>query len=255
MKRTKIVAGNWKMNTNLTEGLALAVEIAGMYKDEVHNDAEVILCPPFISLAAVSKLLKGNNRILVGAQNCHQAESGAFTGSISADMIADTGAQYVIIGHSERRQYAHENNELVAEKINVVLKNNLTPIFCFGETQVERKSGEYTKVIPDQVSEALFQLSEFDFSKVILAYEPVWAIGTGESASPAQANEIHKMVRTQIENKYGKAVAEKSRILYGGSVKPNNAQELFAQPDIDGGLIGGAALDTRSFIEIIKHAQ
>jgi len=255
MKRKKIVAGNWKMNTNLTEGLALAVEIAGMCKDEVHNDAEIILCPPFISLAAISKLLKGNNQIFVGAQNCHQAESGAFTGSIAANMIADTGAQYVIIGHSERRQFSHENNEMLAEKINVVLKNNLIPIFCFGETQVERKSGEYTKVIPDQVSEALFHLSAQEFSKIILAYEPVWAIGTGETASPAQANDIHKMVRAQIENKYGNAIAVQSRILYGGSVKPNNAQELFAQSDIDGGLIGGAALDTRSFIEIIKQAN
>jgi len=255
MRRTKIVAGNWKMNTNLERGLSLTKEIEGIVKDEVNNDAEIILCPPFISLASMTRLLNGNKRIKVGAQNCHQKESGAYTGSVSCDMIKDTGATHVIVGHSERRQYAHEGNKLLSEKVDMALKHNLTPIYCFGETQVERKSGQFTTVISRQISEALFHLDQTTFSKLILAYEPVWAIGTGETATPEQANEIHAMVRDQIKTQYDVNTAQAMRILYGGSVKPNNAEELFQQQDIDGGLIGGAALDARSFAEIIKQAN
>ena len=254
MRRKKIVAGNWKMNTTHERGLALTKEIEGIVKDEVNTDAEIILCPPFISLASMSKLLQGNIRIQVGAQNCHQEESGAFTGSVSCEMIKDTGASHVIIGHSERRQYAHEGNGLLAQKVDIALKYGLTPIYCFGETQVERKSGEFTKVISRQIKESLFHLDKETFSQLILAYEPVWAIGTGETATPEQANEIHAMVRSQITENYDINTGQSMRILYGGSVKPNNAGELFSQPDIDGGLIGGAALDARSFVEIIKHA-
>ena len=254
MKRVKIVAGNWKMNTDLERAYALTKEVEGMMRDEVNTDAEVILCPPFVSLAGVAKILEGNSRIAVGAQNCHQEEKGAYTGSISAEMVASTKATHVIIGHSERRQYAHEDNLMLGKKVDIALKNNLIPIYCFGETQVERKSGQHIKVISDQVSEGLFHLSNDSFSKIILAYEPVWAIGTGETASPAQAEEIHAMVRKQLEAKYGVENAQKSRILYGGSVKPGNAAELFAKTNIDGGLIGGAALTARDFIEIIKQA-
>ena len=249
-----IVAGNWKMNTTIERGLSLTKEIEGIVKDEVTNDAEIILCPPFVTLASMTRLLQGNSRIQVGAQNCHQAESGAYTGSVSCEMIKDTGATHVIVGHSERRQYAHEGNGLLAQKVDLVLKYGLTPIYCFGETQVERKSGEFVKVISRQISESLFHLSQEAFSKLILAYEPVWGIGTGETATPEQANEIHAMVRDQIKTQYDISTGESMRILYGGSVKPNNAQELFQQPDIDGGLIGGAALDARSFVEIIKQA-
>lgn len=254
MRRTKIVAGNWKMNTTLERGLSLTKEIEGIVKDEVNTDAEIVLFPPFITLASMTRLLNGNLRIQVGAQNCHQKENGAYTGSVSCEMIKDTGATHVIVGHSERRQYAHEGNQLLAEKVNLVLANGLKPIYCFGETQVERKSGEYVKVIERQISEALFHLDKENFSKLVLAYEPVWAIGTGETATPEQANKIHAMVRDQIKAQYDINTGEAMRILYGGSVKPNNAQELFQQPDIDGGLIGGAALDARSFVEIIKQA-
>lgn len=252
--RIKIVAGNWKMNTDLERGLALTKEIEGICKDEVHNNAEVILCPPFISLASIVKLTSGNDKIKIGAQNCHQENKGAFTGSISCGMIKSTGATHVIIGHSERRQYAHEGNELLSEKVKIALDHGLIPIYCFGETQVERKSGQYITVIEDQIMEGVLGLSKEDFAKVILAYEPVWAIGTGETATPEQANDIHAMVRKQVSDHYDITTGNAVRILYGGSVKPNNASELFNQPDIDGGLIGGAALEARSFIEIIKQA-
>jgi triosephosphate isomerase len=252
--RIKIVAGNWKMNTDLERGLALTKEIAGICRDEINNNAEIILCPPFISLANIVKLTNGNDKIKIGAQNSHQEKEGAYTGSISCEMIKSTGATHVIVGHSERRQYAHEGNELLSEKVNMALSYGLIPIYCFGETQVERKSGQHIGVISDQIKEGVLGLSKEDFSKIILAYEPVWAIGTGETATPEQANEIHAMVRKQVSDHYDVSAGQAVRILYGGSVKPNNAQELFAQPDIDGGLIGGAALDARSFVEIIKNA-
>lgn len=254
MKRKKIVAGNWKMNTDLERAYALTKEVEGIVKDEVTSDAEIILCPPFISLAGVVKILEGNSRISVGAQNCHHQESGAFTGSVSADMVSSTNATHVIIGHSERRQFAHEDNQLLAKKIDLALANNLIPIYCFGETQVERQSGQLQNVISSQIKEGVFHLSKDNFSKLILAYEPIWAIGTGETASPEQAEEIHAMVRAQIESHYDVATAQAMRILYGGSVKPGNAEELFGQPNIDGGLIGGAALKARDFAEIIKKA-
>jgi triosephosphate isomerase len=254
MKRNKIVAGNWKMNTDLNGAYALTKEVEGIVRDEVTSSAEIILCPPFISLAGVVKILDGNDRIAVGAQNCHHQESGAYTGSVSAEMVASTNASHVIIGHSERRQYAHEDNQLLATKIDLALKNNLIPIYCFGETQVERQSGQLENVISKQISEGVFHLSKDSFSQLILAYEPVWAIGTGETASPEQAEEIHAMVRKQIQDKYDIETSQACRILYGGSVKPGNAAELFGQPNIDGGLIGGAALNARDFAEIIKQA-
>ena len=254
MKRTKIVAGNWKMNTDLERAYALTKEVEGIVRDEVNSTAEVILCPPFVSLAGVVKILEGNDRIAVGAQNCHHQESGAYTGSVSAEMVASTKASHIIIGHSERRQYSHEDNAMLSAKVDLALKHNLIPIYCFGETQVERQSGQFEKVISDQISEGLFHLSKDEFQKLILAYEPVWAIGTGETATPEQAEEIHAMVRKQIEKHYDIETAQQCRILYGGSVKPSNAKELFSQSNIDGGLIGGAALKARDFAEIIKKA-
>ena len=190
--------------------------------------------------------------VKIGAQNCHQNESGAFTGEISAKMVKSVGCEYVIIGHSERRQYFAETDELLAEKTRSALQNNLTPLFCIGETLEERNNETYFQVLERQLNHGIFTLSSDDFSKVVLAYEPVWAIGTGLTASPAQAQEIHAFIRTKIEDKYGINIANNTSILYGGSCNPKNAAELFAQKDIDGGLIGGASLNSRDFVTIVK---
>lgn len=250
--RRKIVAGNWKMNKSLEEGLALSTEIAGMVKDEVNSDkVTTILIPPFIHLHSVAALIK-NTGIGLGAQNCHQESKGAYTGEVSADMIRSCGASYVLVGHSERRTYFHENNQLLAAKVNAVLNSQMQPVYCCGETLEERNAGKHFEVIRQQVSEGLFHLSAEQLRAVVIAYEPVWAIGTGVTASTAQAQEIHAYIRQLLEAQYGQAVADEISILYGGSVKPDNAAELFSQADIDGGLIGGAALQSRSFVDIVK---
>lgn len=248
--RKKIVAGNWKMNKNLDEGLKLASEIVNMVKDEVISDVQVVICPPFISLSPVSKLL--DTRIALGAQNCHTKESGAYTGEVSVSMIQSVGAKYVIIGHSERREYFNETNEQLAEKVNLILKAGLTPIFCCGETLKQREQGIHVDFVNSQLTESLFHLSAEDFSKVVIAYEPIWAIGTGVTASTEQAQEMHAKIRAHITQKYGEKVAESISLLYGGSCKPDNAKELFACKDVDGGLIGGASLKSRDFVDIIK---
>ena len=250
--RKKIVAGNWKMNLDYQEGLALFSEIANMVKDEITGKQEAIICSPFIHLSSLVQLAKGNEKLSLGAQNAHQAESGAYTGEISAKMIKSIGAKYVILGHSERRQYFGENNALLAKKTDVVLNNGLLPIFCIGETLQEREANEHFAVIKNQLEEGVFHLSEEQFSKLVLAYEPVWAIGTGVTASSAQAQEIHAFIRTEIAAKYNQEVADGTTILYGGSCNPKNAAELFAQADIDGGLIGGASLKSRDFLDIVK---
>ncbi|MFM6975223.1 MAG: triose-phosphate isomerase [Sphingobacteriaceae bacterium] len=250
--RKKIIAGNWKMNQDFTAGTALFSEIVTMVQDEVRGNQQVIVCPPFIHLNALAQLSKNAPQVSVGAQNCHQAEAGAYTGEISASMIQSVGAQYVILGHSERRQYFGETDELLAEKVNTVLENNLTPIFCIGETLGERESGKYMEVIASQLNQGIFHLSATKFKNVVLAYEPVWAIGTGLTASPAQAQEVHAFIRKTIAEKYDAAVADETSILYGGSCNPKNAAELFAQADIDGGLIGGASLKSRDFVDIVK---
>ncbi len=250
--RKKIVAGNWKMNMDYTSGVSLFSEIINMVKDEVRGDQEVIVCPPFVHLHSLVQLANQHAKISIGAQNCHQADAGAYTGEISATMIKSIGSEYVILGHSERRQYFAESNELLAKKTDVVLKNGLKPIFCIGETLEERNSNIHFDVIKTQLAEGVFHLTAEEFANVVLAYEPVWAIGTGVTASPEQAQEVHAFIRKEIESRYGDAIADNTTILYGGSCNPGNAPELFSQKDIDGGLIGGASLKSRDFTEIVK---
>jgi triosephosphate isomerase len=250
--RKKIIAGNWKMNKNLEEGLALVSEASNMIKDEYNGKAKIVFIPPFIHLNAISKMLEAYPNQYVGAQNCSNHESGAYTGEISAAMIKSCGANYVVIGHSERRQYFNEHNQWLAQKIDTCLKHDLSPIYCCGETLEEREANKHFDVIEKQISEGLFHLNADAMLKVVIAYEPVWAIGTGKTASTAQAQEVHAFIRGIITNKFGKVVAEQITIQYGGSVKPENAAELFSAPDIDGALIGGAALQSRSFTDIVK---
>lgn len=250
--RKKIVAGNWKMNLDYNEGLALFSEIINMVNDEITGTQQAVICSPFIHIHSLVQLAKGYNKVAVGAQNAHQAESGAYTGEISAKMIKSIGAAYVILGHSERRQYFGESNALLAQKTDTVLKNGLRPIFCIGETLQERETEIHFDVIKTQLAEGVFHLGAKDFAKLVIAYEPVWAIGTGVTATSAQAQEIHEFIRKEIAAKYSQEVADATTILYGGSCNPKNAAELFAQADIDGGLIGGASLKSRDFLDIVK---
>lgn|SRR5690606_22916104 len=250
--RKNIVAGNWKMNMDYEQGVSLFSEIVNMVKDEVRGNQEVVVCSPFIHLPALAKLSAPVANVAIGAQNIHQAESGAFTGEISASQVKSTGASYVILGHSERRAYFGETDELLAEKVDAALKHDLKPIFCIGETKEERESGSFFDIIKTQLSKGLFHLSSEAFKSVVLAYEPVWAIGTGLTASPEQAQEVHAFIRKTIAEKYGETIADDTTILYGGSANPSNAQSLFSQPDIDGGLIGGASLKSRDFLQIIS---
>ena len=250
--RKKIVAGNWKMNKNYTDGISLFSEVLNMSKDELRGNQQVIVCAPYIHLNSLAQLGNGYEQVSIGAQNAHQEETGAFTGEISATMLKSVGVAYVILGHSERRQYFSEDNALLAKKTDIALKTELIPIFCIGETLAERQSGEHFNIIKSQLAEGTFHLSAEDFSKLVIAYEPVWAIGTGVTASSAQAQEIHAFIRAQIAAKYNQAVADDISILYGGSCNPTNADELFSQADIDGGLIGGASLKARDFIDIAK---
>lgn len=250
--RKKIVAGNWKMNKTFEEGMALVTEVAGMVKDEYRGSAQVVIIPPFVHINAVSRMVADEANMFSGAQNCSNHESGAYTGEVSAAIIKSCGASFVIIGHSERRQYFNETNDWLARKTDAVLKQGLTPIYCCGETLEEREAGKHFEVLRAQVSEGLFHLEATDFSKVVIAYEPVWAIGTGKTATTAQAQEVHAFIRSLIAEKYNATVADGITIQYGGSVKPENAAELFAAPDIDGALVGGAALQSRSFVDIIK---
>ena len=235
------------MNKNLQEGIALAKELNEILTADKPN-CDVVICTPFIHLASVTPLVDANI-MGVGAENCADKVSGAYTGEVSAEMVASTGAKYVILGHSERRAYYHETPEILKEKVKLALENNLTPIFCIGEVLEEREAGKQNEVVYAQLAGSLYDLSAEDFSKIVLAYEPVWAIGTGKTAE--QAQEIHAYIRSTIVEKYGKEVAENTSILYGGSCKPSNAKELFANPDVDGGLIGGAALKAADFKGII----
>ncbi|TWI96308.1 triosephosphate isomerase [Mucilaginibacter frigoritolerans] len=250
--RKKIVAGNWKMNLDYNEGLSLFSEMINMINDEVTGKQEAVICSPFIHLHSLAQLAKGYPKVSLGAQNAHQAESGAYTGEISAKMIKSVGAEYVILGHSERRQYFGEGNELLAKKTDTVLSNGLKPIFCIGETLEEREANKHFEIIKSQLEEGVFHLDEEQFGNLVIAYEPVWAIGTGKTASAAQAQEIHAFIRIEIAAKYNQELANSTTILYGGSCNPKNAPELFAQPDIDGGLIGGASLKSRDFLDIVK---
>ncbi|MDM8004478.1 MAG: triose-phosphate isomerase [Bacteroidota bacterium] len=249
--RKKIVAGNWKMNMDLNEGLALAESLNSHFIANPLKGREVILCTPFIHLAPVSSILTAQG-ISAGAQNCNDHKSGAYTGEVSATMIKSTGAGSVIIGHSERRTYYGETDELLASKTAEALRNGLRVIFCCGEVLSEREGNIHFDVVKRQLEKGLFGLSEADFSRCIIAYEPVWAIGTGVTASPAQAQEMHRFIRELVENRYGKKVAEDTTVLYGGSCKASNAAELFANPDVDGGLIGGASLVKDEFCSIVN---
>ena len=247
--RKKIVAGNWKMNLNLQEGIALAKELNEALKADQPN-CDVVICTPFIHLASVAQVLQGSV-IGLGAENCADKEKGAYTGEVSAEMVKSTGAQYVILGHSERREYYKETPEILKEKVLLAQKNGLKVIFCIGESLAEREANKQNEVVKAELEGSVFNLSEEDFRKIIIAYEPIWAIGTGKTATAEQAEEIHAYIRSIIAEKYGQAVADETSILYGGSCKASNAPELFAKPDIDGGLIGGASLKCADFKGII----
>ncbi|MBQ9672695.1 MAG: triose-phosphate isomerase [Prevotella sp.] len=247
--RKKIVAGNWKMNMNLQDGIALAKELNETLKADKPN-CGVVICTPFIHLASIAQFLD-QDIIGLGAENCADKEKGAFTGEVSAEMVKSTGAQYVILGHSERREYYKETPEILKEKVLLAQKNDLKVIFCIGESLAEREAGKQNEVVKAELEGSVFNLSEEDFRKIVIAYEPIWAIGTGKTATAEQAEEIHAYIRSIIAEKYGQAVADDTTILYGGSCKASNAPELFAKPDIDGGLIGGASLKCADFKGII----
>ncbi|MGD9977929.1 MAG: triose-phosphate isomerase [Bacteroidales bacterium] len=248
--RKKIVAGNWKMNTTLPDGFNLAKDVIAKAA-EVSPDVVLIAIPPFTHLSDIVKVSKGT-RLRVGAQNCAVWEKGAYTGEVSAPMLQSVGVEYVILGHSERREYFGEDNLMLFKKIELALANNLVPIFCCGEKLDERESNNHFRVIEQQVTESLFGLSTDQMLKVVIAYEPVWAIGTGKTATADQAQEIHAFIRGVIAKKFGNDLSRQISILYGGSCKPSNAAEIFAKPDVDGGLIGGASLVAADFIGIAK---
>jgi len=249
--RTKIVAGNWKMNKTFEEADDLINNIIDLLKGENLSDKAVIVCPPavFLELATDQSV---DSHIYIGAQNVSRFESGAYTGEISASMLSSMGVDFCIIGHSERRKTFHETHEELAGKVDQVLKQNISPIFCCGETLPERESGKHFEIVKNQLDDSLFHLKEGDFEHVIIAYEPVWAIGTGVNATPQQAQEMHHNIRSLVREKYGNQMAENISILYGGSCNSKNAHELFANPDVDGGLIGGASLDADEFIRIVQ---
>jgi len=249
--RKKIVAGNWKMHKTLEEARTLAAEVMGMVDDEVKSNAEVVLCTPFPYLITIKNQL-GNARVKVGAQNCSEHDWGAYTGETSALMLKSAEIPYVIIGHSERRQFFGENGKLLLTKVDKVLAAGLTPIYCCGEPLEIREKGTHEQLVKQQVEESLFHLSAEALAKVVIAYEPVWAIGTGKTATSQQAQDMHAVIRQHIASKYGAVLADGISILYGGSVKADNAKELFACADVDGGLVGGASLKSREFVEIVK---
>jgi triosephosphate isomerase len=252
--RKKYAAGNWKMNKTFEEGQILISEVVNMVKDELtHPNVQVVLGVPFPYLSSFSKLID-TPKVALAAQNCYPKTSGAYTGEVSVPMLKSVGVTYVIIGHSERREYFGESDAFIAEKVDAILAEGLTPIFCCGETLAQRDSGIHFDFVKRQLSNSLFHLSAEALQKVVIAYEPIWAIGTGVTASPAQAQEMHASLRQELARQYGDALANAMRILYGGSVKANNAQELFSQPDIDGGLVGGASLSVEEFTAIIAAA-
>lgn len=246
--RKQIVAGNWKMNNDLAQTESLINELKSRTQT---TNAEVMVAPTFTNLYHAFETLK-TSHIEVVAQNMHFAENGAYTGEVSANMLKSVGIQTVILGHSERRAYFNETDDLLAKKVDAALANNLRVIFCFGEELADRKSGNHENVVEGQIKNALFHLEASAFKNIVLAYEPVWAIGTGETASPEQAQDMHAFIRKTLSDKYGSEVADTVSILYGGSVKPGNAQEIFSKADVDGGLIGGAALNADDFFAIVN---
>lgn len=253
--RKKIVAGNWKMNKTLDEAKALLSEVVNMVKDEITGEVIVVICPPSLYLTTSRQYIPVGGQIFLGAQNCHEKKEGAYTGEASAAMLKSVGVEYVILGHSERRQYFGETNATLAEKVNIVLENGLTPIFCCGESRELREKGDYVGFVKGQLTDSLFHLDAETIARVVVAYEPIWAIGTGLTASSAQAQDMHFEIRRHLASQYGDAVAQDISILYGGSANEKNAADLFAQPDVDGGLIGGASLKSREFTNVIKARQ
>lgn len=249
--RKQIVAGNWKMNNGLAESKKLAKQVAKKVKKAKIKNTKVVIAPTFVSLAAAVKATK-KSKVKVAAQNMHFEESGAFTGEVSAKMLKSVGVKTVILGHSERREYFGETDELLTKKVDAALANKMDVIFCFGEVLADRKSGNQEAVVENQIKNALFHLEASAFNNIVLAYEPVWAIGTGETASPEQAQDMHAFIRKTLADKYGSEVANSVSILYGGSCKPTNAREIFSKPDVDGGLIGGAALNADDFFAIVS---
>jgi triosephosphate isomerase (TIM) len=247
--RQKIVAGNWKMNKNAEETEDLLNDLI----DKLHSDKEVqiIVAPTFINLVSAVDHLEFTN-IQVAAQNMHQAENGAYTGEISADMLKSIGVTTVILGHSERRAIFHETDSVIAYKVDTAIKHEMRVIFCFGEELKDRQDKQHFNVVENQLRDGLFQIDKSNWSNIVLAYEPVWAIGTGETASPEQAQEMHEFIRETVRKAFGSDIAEEVSILYGGSVKPDNAKEIFSKPDVDGGLIGGAALKAADFAAIVN---
>ena len=246
--RKNIVAGNWKMHKTQKETVALVEEIIAK---KTNTTTEIIVAPTFVNLSKAVEITNGKG-ITVTAQNMHQAEGGAFTGEIAASMLTDIGVTTVILGHSERRAYFHETDALLASKVNTALKHEMRIIFCFGEELKDRQINNHFNIVENQLRDGLFHLEKKDWTNIVLAYEPVWAIGTGETASPEQAQEMHKFIRTLVEKVYGFDIADNLTILYGGSVKPDNAKEIFSKPDVDGGLIGGAALKADDFLAIVN---
>ena len=246
--RKKIVAGNWKMNNDIKKSLSLISDLLGKLPQ---TEAEVMIAPTFVNLIPSVEAVK-NSKIEVIAQNMHFAESGAYTGEISADMLTSIGVKTTILGHSERRAYFNETDESLSKKVDTALKHGIRVVFCIGEELADRKANKHYEVVGNQIKNGLFHLPAEAWQHLVLAYEPVWAIGTGETATPEQAQEIHHFIRKTISDKYGKDVADNVSILYGGSVKPDNAKEIFAKEDVDGGLIGGAALKADDFVSIIK---
>ncbi|HLW33981.1 MAG TPA: triose-phosphate isomerase [Aequorivita sp.] len=246
--RKKVVAGNWKMNNDLAETEMFLVDLK---KQVFPENVVVMIAPPFTSLHQAFKSLR-EHPVEVVAQNMHQSNDGAFTGEISAKMLKSVGTQTVILGHSERRALFHEDEAILAEKVNTAIENEMTVIYCIGEELIDRKNNDHEQVIKNQLTGGLFHISEDSWKHVIIAYEPVWAIGTGETATPQQAQDMHKYIRKVISESYTKAIAAQVSILYGGSVNPENAEEIFGQADVDGGLIGGASLQVESFMKIIN---
>jgi triosephosphate isomerase len=252
VKNRPVIGGNWKMQKTMNESKNFIDDFLKNVGN-LHEKVDIVIIPPFTSITTVSAALKGK-KIFTGGQNMYFEEKGAFTGEISADMLVDAGATYVVLGHSERRKIFGESNDLISKKVKTAIKKGLKPIVCVGETREEREKGMMNAVLKEQIAGSLKGISGEEMKQVIIAYEPVWAIGTGLTATPAQAQDAHKYVRSLLASLYGDTIAQATRIQYGGSVKPENAKELFSQQDIDGGLVGGASLDAKSYIDIIKGA-
>jgi len=249
--RQKIVAGNWKCNTNVQSGAELAKAVTETVLANGDKNVQVVICPPFTQIVKAVEIAD-NKQVKVGAQNCAAEASGAYTGEVSAEMVKSTGAEYVILGHSERREYYGETSETLNKKLALALKNGLTPIYCCGEALAVREAGTQNEYVKQQLVETIFKLSADDFKKVVIAYEPIWAIGTGKTATTGQAQEMHAFIRSAVAGQFGAEIADSTPILYGGSCKASNAKELFANPDVDGGLIGGASLKAEDFIGIVN---